>query len=178
MTRCYQKVFKTLQRESKHKYKFSNTHPGHGLSHLTKSKHATVPRTTLPKRKMCPLKKLDLSHPKPTEQSLDKHEMYAKMALLMFYPVWCLDDLTIEGSYWETFSGQLWNHLENKETKIWQKGFEILKNINDRLTLEKELKCAKNPIFLMTNNKNQMKPSTNKISHQNKILRQTFYKWS
>jgi hypothetical protein len=53
---------------------------------LTKSKHATVPRIALPKGKLCPLKDLDLNHPKPTEQSLDKCEMYAKMALLMFYP--------------------------------------------------------------------------------------------
>ncbi len=29
MTRCYKKVFKKLQRESKDKYKFTNTHPGH-----------------------------------------------------------------------------------------------------------------------------------------------------
>jgi hypothetical protein len=27
--------------------------------------------------------------------------MYAKIALSMFYPFQCLDDLTIEGSYWE-----------------------------------------------------------------------------
>jgi hypothetical protein len=67
MTRCYKEVFKTLQRESKDKYKFSNTHPGHEFSHLTKSKHATLQRTALLKGKMCPLKDLDLKHPKPTE---------------------------------------------------------------------------------------------------------------
>jgi hypothetical protein len=54
MTRCYKKVFITLQRESEGKYIFSNTHPGHEFSHLTTSKHATVPRIASPKQKMCP----------------------------------------------------------------------------------------------------------------------------
>jgi hypothetical protein len=36
MTRCYKKVFKPLQRESKEAYKFSETHPGHEFSHLIK----------------------------------------------------------------------------------------------------------------------------------------------
>jgi hypothetical protein len=42
-----QKGIQTLQRKSKDKYKFSNTHPGHEFDHLTKSKHATVPRIAL-----------------------------------------------------------------------------------------------------------------------------------
>ena len=33
------------------------------------------------------------------------------------------------------------------------KGFDILQNLNDRMTLEKELKRAKDPIFLTTKNK-------------------------
>jgi hypothetical protein len=86
MNRCYKKAFKTLQRESKDKYIFSDAHPGHEFSHLTKSKHRTIPRSILPKGNMYPFKDLDLNHPKPTEQSLDKCEVYAKMALLVFYP--------------------------------------------------------------------------------------------
>ncbi len=53
--------------------------------------------------------------------------------------------------HWRKLLGKiLWtiqNHLENKETNFWLKGFEILQNINDRLTLEKELKCYKGPNF-------------------------------
>jgi hypothetical protein len=37
----------------------------------------------------------------------------------MFYPFQCVDDLNIEGSYWEKISEQLQYHLENKETKFW-----------------------------------------------------------
>jgi hypothetical protein len=72
-----------------------------------------------------------------------------------------LDELPIEGSFWEKFSEQLQNHLESKETKFWPKGFEILQNINDRLTPEKEPKLAKDSIFLTTNNK-----KTDETKHQ------------
>jgi hypothetical protein len=43
MTRCYKKVFKPLQRESKEACKFSETHPGHEFSQLIRSKHRPVP---------------------------------------------------------------------------------------------------------------------------------------
>jgi hypothetical protein len=104
MTRCYKKVFKQLQRESKETYKFGETHPGHEFSHLIKSKHKTVPRIALPTETVCPLKDLQLNttKPKPTEESLEKCEIYAKMALLMFYHFRSLAYLTIEGSYWKT----------------------------------------------------------------------------
>jgi hypothetical protein len=68
------------------------------------------------------------------------------MALLMFYPFRSLAGLTIEGSYWEFFSQELQRYLEHKDTISWHKGFDILQNINDRMTLEKELKWAKDPI--------------------------------
>jgi hypothetical protein len=104
MTRCYKKVFKPLQRESKEAHKFSETHPGHEFSHLIKSKHKTIPRIALPTEMVCPLKDLQLNTMKPTEESLEKREIYAKMALLMFYPFRSLADLTIEGSCWEKIS--------------------------------------------------------------------------
>jgi hypothetical protein len=47
------------------------------------------------------LKGLQLNSTKPAEESLEKREIYAKMALLMFYPFRSLADLTIEGSYWK-----------------------------------------------------------------------------
>jgi hypothetical protein len=71
------------------------------VKHIMKLKHPTIPRIALPKEKLSPLKDLQLNTTKPTEESFDKREIYAKMALLMFYPFRCLNDLTIEGSYWE-----------------------------------------------------------------------------
>jgi hypothetical protein len=78
MNRCYKKVFKPLQRESQERYKFSETHPGYQFSHLIKLKHKTVPRISLPRETACPLKDLRLNTTKPTEESLEKPEIYAK----------------------------------------------------------------------------------------------------
>jgi hypothetical protein len=50
-------------------------------------------------------------------------------------------------------SEQLQKHFQHEKTIFWNKGFDILQNINDRMTLEKELKQAKNPIFLITKSK-------------------------
>jgi hypothetical protein len=60
--------------------------------------------------------------------------MYAKMALMMFYPFQQLNYLTVDGSYWKVFHKQLQKHLEQKHTTFWGKGFEILLNIEDRET--------------------------------------------
>ncbi len=60
----------------------------------------------------------------------------------MFYPFRWLADLKIEGSYWKKISQQLHSHLEHTKTIFWHKGFDILQNINDRMTLEKEPKQA------------------------------------
>ncbi len=151
MTQQYKKVFKSLRREGEDRYKFCETHPGYEFSSLMKLKHPTIPRIALPKEKLCPLKNLQLNTTKPSEESLDKHEIYAKMALLMFYPFRSLNDLTIEGSYWEKFSQELQRHLERKITNFSKKGFKILQNINDRLTLQMQLKRANDPIYMTTN---------------------------
>ena len=90
---------------------------------------------------------------KPTEESFDKREIYVKMALLMFYLFRCLNDLTIEGSYWEKISQELQRHLDQKITKFSQQGFRVLQNINYRMTLQKQLKCANDPIYMTTKNK-------------------------
>ena len=37
-------------------------------------------------------------------------------------------------------------------TKTWEKGFEILQNIKDRATLQKQVICARNPITMITIN--------------------------
>jgi hypothetical protein len=88
-----------------------------------KLKHPTIPRIAFPKEKLCPLKDLHLNTTKPTEESFDKREIYAKMALLMFYLFRCLNDLTIEEGFWEKFSQELQRHLDQKITKFSTTGF-------------------------------------------------------
>jgi hypothetical protein len=46
-----------------------------------------------------------------------KREMYAKVALLMFYPFQKLNDLKYDGSYWKLFHNELEKHITTKTTR-------------------------------------------------------------
>jgi hypothetical protein len=125
------------------KYKFKESHPGYKFSHLTELKHPTIPKISLPRDKLCPIEELELHLIDPNEDTIDKREMYAKIALIMFYPFRELSDLTCIGeSYWKTFHQELTSHHKKEVTKFWKKGFKILQNIQDQLTLQKNLKTS------------------------------------
>ncbi len=102
MTRCYKKGFNAFwnMQGGVKTYKFMETHPGHKFSHLIKLKFPSIPRIALPKGKLCPLDELDLKCTNPPHHVVGKGEMYAKIALLMFYPFQQLNDLKYNGSYW------------------------------------------------------------------------------
>ena len=154
MTMCYKKGFKAfgnIQGGVK-KYTFMETHPGHKFSHLIQLKFPSIPRIALPKGKLCPLDELDLKCTDPPRHVVCKREMYAKMALLMFYPFRQLNDLKYDGSYWRLFHNKLQKHINKEDTVFWKKGFEILQNIQDRSTLEKHVKRARDPISTTTKN--------------------------
>ena len=82
-----------------------------------------------------------------------KEKCMQRMALLMFYPYQKLNNLTDDGSYWKKFHKELQCHLFKKYTKFWEKGIEILQNIENRATLQKHDKHARNPISMATINK-------------------------
>ena len=128
------------------------TYPGHKFSHLIQLKFPSIPRIALPKGKLCPLDELDLKCTNPPRHMVCKREMYAKKALLMFYPFQQLNDLKYDGSYWRLFHNELKKHINKEETVFWKKGFEILQNIQDRSTLEKHVKRARDPISITTKN--------------------------
>ncbi len=71
----------------------------------------------------------------------------------MFYPFRQLNDLTYDGSYWRLFHNELQKHINKKDTVFWKKGFKILQNIQDRSTLEKHVKRARDPISNTSKNK-------------------------
>jgi hypothetical protein len=147
MTSQYKKIYKTYKPKSSQTYEFSDSHPGYKFSHLSKSKHSTIPRITLPQNKLCFLEEFELQHTNSTEKSHDKQEMYAKMALLMFYPYQKLNDFDRQWKLLEKFHQELQCHLLKKYTKFWEKGFEILQNIEDRATLEKTCQTCCRPNF-------------------------------
>ena len=72
------------------------------------------------------------------------------MSLIMFYPYRSLSDLKIDGSFWKLFMKEYHTHLAGGRTKFWVKGFEILQNLQDRMTLEKQLKRARDPVTLLS----------------------------
>ena len=165
LTRRYKKNFKSyntsqfnsdevsnIEVRGARKYKFNQTHPGYQYSYLTELTQPTIPRIALPKDKLCALNELQLNAKNPTEDSIDKREIYAKMALLMFYPFRKLSDLTCEKSYWKKFHQELTKHIKSEETIFWKKGFEILQNIQDRDTLQKHVRRARDPICMVTVN--------------------------
>ncbi len=162
---CYKKTFKSYNTtqvnsdEGSHykvrgvrKYKFNQSHPGYKFSFLTELKQPTIPKIALPKDKLCALNELQLNAKNPTEDSIDKCEMYAKMALLMFYPFHQLTDLTCKKSYWKKIHWELTKHNKKEYTIFWKKGLEILQNIQDRDTLQKHVRRTRDPICMVTVN--------------------------
>jgi hypothetical protein len=99
-----------------------------------------IPKISLPEGKLCRLEELELSSECPSQSAAEKREDYAKMALLMFYPFRSLEDLLINGSFWKLFDQEREKHFNNQDTTFWTKGFEILRNIQDRMTLEKKMR--------------------------------------
>ena len=57
------------------------------------------------------MEELELKHTNSIEKSHDKQKMYAKMALLMFYPYQKLNDMTDDGSYWKKNHEEMQFHL-------------------------------------------------------------------
>ena len=105
-------VDESNSRTNKQKHKFKETHPGTKFSYLKKLKLPVIPKISLPQGKLCCLEDLELNCDLLTGVVRDKRELYAKMALLMFYPFRKLEDLKTNGSYWNTFSNQLKKYIE------------------------------------------------------------------
>jgi hypothetical protein len=78
----------------------------------------------------------------------------------MFYPFQQLNDLKCDGSYWKMFHNELEKHINKEDTVFWKKGFEILQNIQDRSTLEKQVKRARDPISITTKNEKPNKTNS------------------
>ncbi len=105
--------------------------------------------------------------------------MYAKMALLMFYPFRQLTDLTCKKNYWKKFHQELTKHNKKDNTIFWKEGFEILQNIQDRDTLQKYVRCARDPICMVTVNEkpDEKKYLKVKVRCQNKTMLKIYCKW-
>ena len=120
------------------------SHPGRNFCHLARLKLWVVPKVFVPKGRLCKIEELKIEAGKDVDEDTDHmRERYAKVALLMFYPHRKLNDLKKRGSYWKLFHYNLKLYRRNKKTIFWKKGFQILQNIQDRITLDENMKRAK-----------------------------------
>ena len=118
------------------KYNFSDTHPGYKFSHLAELKKEVIPKVYYADDSLCRIGQLKLHKADVDKETYNLRERYAKTALLMFYPHRCLDDLKMRNSYWEFFALQLTLHRQSEQTNFWEKGFEILQNIENRQAMD------------------------------------------
>jgi hypothetical protein len=61
------------------KYKFKKSHPGYKFSHLTELKHPTIPKISLPRDKLCPIRipKIKKASPALGDKEHDKRGTFA-----------------------------------------------------------------------------------------------------
>ena len=127
-------------------YSFSPEHPGRSFAYCSKRKHIVIPRVSYVKNSICMIADLDLENDYPQYGVQHVREVYAKTALLLFYPYRCQSDLMINGSYWTKFISELRKKRRNMHTKFYDRGFDILQNIDDRLTMQKHSQRPKDEI--------------------------------
>jgi hypothetical protein len=108
-------------------YEFSVSHPGYKFSHVFKLEHSSILRIALPQSKLCSLEELELQHTNSTKKVHDKQEMYAKMALLMFYPYQKLNTMTDDGSNWKENHKELQCHLLKYTQNPWERVLKYFK---------------------------------------------------
>ena len=98
----------------------------------------------VPKGRLCKIEELKIEAGKNVDGETNHlREVYAKVALLMFYPHRKLNNLKKRGSYWTMFLHNLKLYRREEKTPFWKKGFQILQNIQDRMTLDQKMKRAK-----------------------------------
>jgi hypothetical protein len=73
------------------------------------------------------LNELYLKSTNPPQHVVGKHEMYAKIALLMFYPFQQLNDLKYYESYWKMFHNEHENTSTKKRQYSGRKGLKYFK---------------------------------------------------
>ena len=146
----------------KQKWRFNKSHPGFHFSQLCELKKMVIPKVYLQKGKLCNIEdvKLQQCQSDVDEDVKNLRENYTKMALMMFYPYRTHCDLLKNGSHWELFNDERTRYFENKrqtnkiqhqngddschqpelpQSKFWEKGFDILQNMQNRNTMENKL---------------------------------------
>ena len=151
-------------RESPDRFLFQDPHPGFPYIYLVKRDTFVIPKISATSGKLRNIEDLEFlnMHDNASDSTVQKmREDYGRSALMLFYPFRITDDLeSDDGSCWKKFVEQLDLEKErdssdeeeddvvlpeereegasvDEDPSMWRRGFEILQNIQDRLTTEK-----------------------------------------
>jgi hypothetical protein len=148
-TMYYEKHFVSHDGSNK-EFSFVDDHPGRLYVQCVPREHWVIPRVSFIKNSLCMIADLKINNEHPSANTIRIREVYAKTALLQFYPYRTDDDLKINDSYWMQFMVELQKKRRGMTTKFWDKGFDILQNIDDRLTMQKHGKRPLDEVDRMT----------------------------
>lgn len=166
----YQTVIRnTKSKEFKNKFEFAPSHPSREHCYLGELVHEKIPKVYCDKYALCCIENLEIGKEEVNKHTYLCRENYARTALLLFYPYRKLDDLLTNGSFWETFYNALSDKRQQKETAFWGKGFDILQNIQDRITLQQSKERASDFITKNTTLSKDL-PSQRKTNHKKNNL--------
>jgi hypothetical protein len=120
---------------------FKQTHPGARFSHLAELVHEVIPKISLPGNgTLCDVELLHLNNSKVDDYTT-----------------------TLRESFWKMYKNQL-DIYKSKDLQakctFWVEGFRILQNMQDRITLQKHLCRARDPIVLQTKCRQPEKKNT------------------
>ena len=127
-----------------------NKHPGSKYSHLAEIELEVIPKIPLPEGKLCNVALLEVQKRQLTRNRCVGRRIMPKWNSSCFYPFCTLDNLQIDASYWKSFWRESFLHKEGRKYSFWTKDFEILQNIQDWFTVEKQMQSAKDPVLLTT----------------------------
>jgi hypothetical protein len=98
-TMFYEKSFISHDGLNKN-FSYLNGHPGRLYVQCVPRKHWVIPRVSFIKNSLCIIGDLEINNEYPSANTIRMREVYAKTALLQFYPYRTEDDLKINDSYW------------------------------------------------------------------------------
>ena len=132
---------------------FINGHEARMFTKLSKLKQWVVPMMFYDGERICKIELLDLGRTETNPIAKEFREEYAKTALMMFYPFRDKTDLMINNSHWMLFEQELNKYNSGEPTVFWQKGFEILQNIEDRKNLQHNIEKREDKVTRETRNR-------------------------
>ena len=141
-------------------------HPGCCYTYLKRRKHIVIPTISMGENDLCDFERLDIGNDKPSQTIVSDRERFAKTALMLFSLHRKLADLRSNngrGSFWDKFvelgglspyKPEEGKRLEPRELRaiggFWERGKDILHNIQARKTIQSKMSRTKDALQILT----------------------------